>query len=117
MSNRRPSNRMEMEDIVCDSYPLSDRKRPEKGKKRKNDNDSDLFPTWPNQPWYPTVLEISVENPILLSPMAKLLTDPERVEHPLIKQNSFTTAASKVSGNEQQMSSSEESKRDYSQIV
>ena len=43
-------------------------------KKVKNDKVTMILitPTWPNQPWYPTLLEMSMEKPILLPPMPNL---------------------------------------------
>ena len=57
-----------------------------------------ITPTWQAQPFYPRLLQMSVENPILLPHMSNLLLGPRGEEHPLVGLGSLTLAAWKVSG-------------------
>ena len=44
-----------------------------------------ITPTWQTQTWYPKLLEMAVEVPILLPPYPDLLTSPLGDNHPLIE--------------------------------
>ena len=57
-----------------------------------------VTPAWQTQIWYPLLLEMSIETPILLPPHPKILLDPQGNEHPLIKSDTLCLAAWKVSG-------------------
>ena len=57
-----------------------------------------ITPTWQAQTFYPRLLQMSVEDPILLPQMDNLLLGPRGEEHPLIGMGSLTLAAWKVSG-------------------
>jgi hypothetical protein len=57
-----------------------------------------ITPAWQMQTWYPKLLEMTVEAPILLPPYQDLLTDPVGNSHPLILTKQLMLAAWKVSG-------------------
>lgn len=57
-----------------------------------------IAPIWPQQPWYPLLLEALMEIPVQLPTHNKLLTDPFGQPHPLILTQSLQLAAWKVSG-------------------
>ena len=58
-----------------------------------------IAPIRPNQPWYPMLLQLIVEFPLLLPQSHNLLTDSKGHLHPLITQNRLRLAAWRVSGN------------------
>ena len=45
-----------------------------------------VTPTWQTQPWYSTLLSMSIQNPILLPMRFQVLTNPQGQTHPLVKQ-------------------------------
>ncbi|XP_064639801.1 uncharacterized protein LOC135495267 [Lineus longissimus] len=57
-----------------------------------------VAPVWPNQQWYPVLLELLVEEPILLPPDKNLLSNPRGDTHPLIGEETLELVAWKVSG-------------------
>lgn len=57
-----------------------------------------IAPLWPQQLWYPLLMEALTEVPILLPACNHLLTDPFGQLHPLILNQSLQLAAWKVSG-------------------
>jgi len=57
-----------------------------------------VTPTWHTQPWYPQLLEMSIERPLLLPKQNNLLKDPLGRVHPLIANRTLRLAAWKVSG-------------------
>ena len=57
-----------------------------------------VTPTWQSQPWYPTLLEMVVDYPVLLPGSPDLLRSPRGEPHPLIDQG-LHLAVWKVSGN------------------
>jgi len=57
-----------------------------------------ITPVWQAQSWYPVLLEMAIEDPILLPQLHNLLTSPQGVVHPLIKDQSLTLAAWKICG-------------------
>ena len=57
-----------------------------------------ITPTWQMQTWYPKLLEMVVEAPILLPPYPDLLTDPGQNNHPLIETKQLMLAAWEISG-------------------
>jgi len=42
-----------------------------------------ITPAWQSQSWYPKLLQLSIQNPILLLQCKDLLTNPEGKQHPL----------------------------------
>ena len=50
-------------------------------------NNSPDSPVWESQPWYPALLAMLVDYPILLLTHNDLLTDPFGQHHPLIRAN------------------------------
>jgi hypothetical protein len=57
-----------------------------------------IAPVWPNQTWYPMLVEMSIRHPVLLPVMDDLLLDPMGNPHPLLQSNSLQLAAWRVSG-------------------
>ena len=57
-----------------------------------------MTPVWPAQPWYPTLLGMLIELPILLPPIPNILTSPQGELHPLVIMNNLPLAAWKISG-------------------
>ena len=57
-----------------------------------------IAPLWQPQPWYPMLLSLLVQRPILLPPYKDLLTSPSQENHPLSEQKRFRLAAWKLSG-------------------
>ena len=58
-----------------------------------------VTPTWQTQPFYPTLLEMAIQNPLLLPRDKNLLEDPAGNKHPLIIQGNLRLGAWLVSGN------------------
>ena len=56
-----------------------------------------ITPVWTAQPWFPTVLEMSMELPVLLPQHPKGLTSPQGEPHPMWKTGSLQLAAWKIS--------------------
>jgi len=68
--------------------------------KKLNNHSVDMIlisPVWTSQPWYPILLEMSIENPILLPQREDLLSNPRGETHPLTRK--LQLAAWKVSSN------------------
>ena len=59
-----------------------------------------ITPAWQTQSYYPLLLTLSIDNPMLLPPMKNLLLSPEGKMHPLVQSQTFKLVAGKVSGNE-----------------
>ena len=59
-----------------------------------------VAPIWPNQHWYPLLLESAVDYPVELPQIPDLLADPSGESHILIEQNRLRLAAWRVSGKE-----------------
>ena len=57
-----------------------------------------ITPTWQSQAWYPSLLEMSIDLPILLPQMRDMLVSPRGEPHPLSVTNNLMLAAWKVSG-------------------
>ena len=57
-----------------------------------------VAPVWTGQPWYPALLELLVDYPILLPSSPSLLRDPFEQSHPLLGSRSLQLAAWRVSG-------------------
>ena len=61
-----------------------------------------VTPTWQTQAWYPRLLAMAVDYPVLLPPQKDLLLSPKQECHPLVLDGNLQLAAWKVSGIEQQ---------------
>lgn len=57
-----------------------------------------ICPVWPSQPWYPILLELSIDVPLWLLMSNNLLLSPTGNPHPLLETSSLTLAAWKLSG-------------------
>lgn len=57
-----------------------------------------IAPVWPNQHWYPLLLETMADFPVLLPQTPDLLESPTGDPHPLMEQGRLLLAAWKVSG-------------------
>ena len=58
-----------------------------------------ITPTWQIQPWYPLLLEISMQCLVLFTPQPDLLLDPQGNKHPLVQNRKLMLATWKVTGN------------------
>ena len=57
-----------------------------------------IAPVWPNQVWYPQLLEFLINLPILLPPIQDVITSPEGHNHPMVRNGHLPLAAWPVSG-------------------
>ena len=57
-----------------------------------------VAPVWDTQPWYPVLLNLLIEYPLLLTPHKHLLVDPFNQDHPLVVRNQLRLAAWRLSG-------------------
>lgn len=57
-----------------------------------------IAPVWRSQPWYPALLELLIDFPLVLPASPTLLTDPFRDPHPLMVTGQLQLAAWKLSG-------------------
>jgi hypothetical protein len=57
-----------------------------------------VAPTWPTQPWYPTLLNMLSQQPILLPQYDNLLKSPVLRVHPLLQTKALHLAAWKITG-------------------
>ena len=57
-----------------------------------------ITPTWHTQPWYPSLLQISIETTVILPRINSLLKDPLGKEDPLIINKILRLAAWKIPG-------------------
>jgi hypothetical protein len=57
-----------------------------------------ISPLWPGQIWFPTLLEMSVDYPRILSPRRNLLISSRGHPHPLFQQGNQVLAAWRISG-------------------
>ena len=57
-----------------------------------------ITPSWPAQPWYSQVKELSVTEPPLLPQLNKILVSPQDQVHPLVVSKTLRLAAFTVSG-------------------
>ena len=60
-----------------------------------------IAPNWTAQVWYPALLQLLVDNPLILPQNVDLLRNPLGEPHPLILQGSLNLTAWKVSGLEE----------------
>ena len=58
-----------------------------------------VTPVWQTQVWYPRLLQLSTQNPIILPQTPALLMSPKRQQHPLVENQSLRLATWKLSGN------------------
>ena len=58
-----------------------------------------VTPTWKTQPWYPLLLDMSMQCPLLLTPLPDLLLDSQRNKHPFVQNRKLMLATWKVTGN------------------
>jgi hypothetical protein len=57
-----------------------------------------ISPIWSCQPWYPTLLDMSIDTPLMLPGGKDLLTNPQGATHPLLERSSsLRLAAWKIS--------------------
>ena len=63
-----------------------------------------IAPVWPNQTWFPKLLECLVGLPILLPPLVDIVTNPQGQIHPLAAQGRFPLAAWPVSEDHMRLS-------------
>ena len=52
-----------------------------------------VCPVWSSQPWFPILLELSCDVPLLLPSTPDLLTSPQGLPHPLLTNSSLRLAA------------------------
>lgn len=57
-----------------------------------------ITPAWQTQAWYPSILQMSVQNPLSIPKTRNLLLDPDQKVHPLVKNQSLQLVAWNVSG-------------------
>ena len=57
-----------------------------------------ITPTWPTQPWYSSLPQMSLETPVIHPRISSLLKDPLWKEHPLITNKTLRLAVWKISG-------------------
>ena len=57
-----------------------------------------VTPLWSTQPWYPCLLSMSVQKPLILPRSQDLLRNPRQENHPLIRESSLTLVAWSISG-------------------
>ena len=57
-----------------------------------------IAPTWSTQQWYPVLLELLIDYPLLLPSHKMLLQDPFNRLHPMMLKNQLQLAAWKLSG-------------------
>ena len=52
-----------------------------------------VTPAWQTQRWYPLLLDMSTQCPLLLTPLPDLLVDPQGTKHPLVQNRKLKLAA------------------------
>ena len=58
-----------------------------------------ITPTWNTQPFYPLLLQMVTQEPIMLPKSNNLLLDPAGNQHPLVTEGNLRLAAWLISGN------------------
>ena len=58
-----------------------------------------VTPIWVTQPWYPLLLEMAIQDPLLLPNHKGLLVNPRREHHPLLMNGTMKLAAWLISEN------------------
>ena len=59
-----------------------------------------ITPVWVSQTWFPLLLQMSIQNPLLLPQIPNLLLNPGKENHPLVQNGTLHLAAWLVSGQE-----------------
>ena len=62
-----------------------------------------VTPAWQTQSWYPQLLQLSIQNPILVPHRWNLLLNPQGEVHPLIQNQSLQLVAWMISGKESKL--------------
>lgn len=57
-----------------------------------------VCPVWPAQPWFPILLELTCDIPLLLHPSSTLLVSPKGEPHPLLKTGALQLAVCMLFG-------------------
>jgi hypothetical protein len=57
-----------------------------------------VAPVWPSQPWFPVLLELAVQPPLILPNRRDLLQGPQGLPHPLLDRGALILAAWRLSG-------------------
>ena len=73
-----------------------------------------ITPAWQSQPYYPVLLEMSVDYPILLPPQMDLLQAPGGQQHPLIVNETLKLVAWKISADQQKCRDFQRKLQNYS---
>lgn len=60
-----------------------------------------ITPIWVTQSWYPLLLKMSIQEPLILLDRIYILKNPQGEYHPLIQNSSMRLAAWLISGNPQ----------------
>ena len=71
----------------------SDKLNSEKVRQEKLEQMIIVTPTWQTQPWYSLLLKMSIQCPLLLTPLPDLLLNPQENKHPLIQNRKLMLAA------------------------
>lgn len=58
-----------------------------------------VCPYWPSRAWFPLILELACDVPVILPPIPDLLTSPLGDQHPLTSNGSMRLVAWRLSGN------------------
>ena len=58
-----------------------------------------VAPTWQTQPWYPLLMDMSMQCPLLLTPLPDLLLDPQGNKYLLVQNGKLMLVVWKVVGN------------------
>ena len=72
---------------------------PKKGSLRKGRTNNTTYTNMAKQTWYPILLEILMQCPLLLTPLPYLLLDRQGSKHRLVQNRKLILAAWKVAGN------------------
>ena len=78
----------------------SDKSNSEKGPSRKGRTNDNSYTNMANATsWYPLLLEMPMQCPVLLTSLSDLLLDPQGNKHPLVQNRKLMLAVWKVTGN------------------
>ena len=61
-----------------------------------------VAPIWVTQPWYPLLLEMAIQDPLLLPNHKNLLMNPRKEQHPLLMNGTMKLAAWLISENREE---------------
>jgi hypothetical protein len=73
-----------------------------------------VTPIWPTQAWYPLLLQMSIEDPVLIPMSYNTLLSPSKETHPLIQNQTLKLAGWKVSGGPSQQLAFQRKQKNYS---